>query len=144
MTRTFETHYRQLLLTYSRRVGWLVFLLNIQGLIVAFGIVTLPFTALIWTQARNLNTSGMYARELAEAEELPSKDKIIAVLVTGYEYVGKFLWWYGFWFVFIVCGVFCSRWLLPWSYDNQSLLSAISRSLLSGFENLVDKTSRFF
>ena len=144
MARTFDTHYRHLLLTYAKRVGWIVFLLNLQGLIIALGIVTIPFSLLIWTQARNLRTSGIYVRELAEAEELPSKDKIIAVLATGYDYVGKFLWWYGFWFMFVVCGLFCSRWLLPWPDNGQSLLSLILEVSIEYFEKVVDKLSSFF
>ena len=109
MPRSFDPTYRNQLLRYSRRVGWIVFFINLQGVIIALGIITIPLSILIWTQAGNLKKSGHYARELAQAEELPPSDQIIAMLITGYDYVGRFLWWYGFWFVIIICGFFISN-----------------------------------
>ena len=144
MLRSFDPTYRDQLLRYARRAGRVVFLLNIQGFLVAFGIVTIPFSILILRQATNLSQSALYARELAEAEELPTKDKIIAVLITGYDRIGKFLWWYCFWFVFVLCGVFCSRWLLPCPYDEESLLSLFIERLITYFWVVVDKLNSFF
>ena len=144
MPRSFDPTYRDQLLRYARRAGRVVFLLNVQGFLVAFGIVTIPLSVLIWRQATNLSHSALYARELAEAEELPSKDKIIALLITGYDHIGKFLWWYCFWFVFVLCGVLCGRWLLPWPYDEASLLSLFLEKIIAYFWIAVDKLNSFF
>ena len=109
MARTFEPTYRDQLIRYAKRAGWVVLLLNIQGWIIALGIVTLPISIFVWTQARNLQKSAFYARELTNLEELPSADKVIAVLVTGYDYIGRFLWWYVFWYSLLLCGFVLSN-----------------------------------